>query len=295
MFNLQKSYKDSSITTPLIFVLSKGSDPVASFERFAEEANMAKKCEKISLGRGQGPKAEIMINENLNRGGWVLLMNCHLAVSWMPSLEAIVEQIDDTKHRDFRLWLTSTPNPHFPVSILQNSVKMTLEPPSGLRSNVLQTYEALSPEEFDECSKPETYKKLLFGFCFFHAIVQDRRKFGPIGWNIPYAFTNEDLIVSRRQLKKFVEAYDDVPFEVLNMLGAQINYGGRVTQTQDIRLIRTILESFINIDILTEGHKFSESGIYYSLAPGDKEDYLDYIKTLPLNPDPEAFGLHDNA
>ena len=172
---------------------------------------------------------------------------------------------------------------------------MTLEPPSGLKSNILQTYEALTPEEFEECSKPETYKKLLFGFCFFHAIVQDRRKFGPIGWNIPYAFTNEDLVVSRRQLKKFVEAYDDVPYEVLNMLGAQINYGGRVTQKQDIRLIQTILKSYINIDILTEGHKFSESGIYYSLVPGDKEDYLDYIKTLPLNPDPEAFGLHDNA
>ena len=58
VFNLAKSYKDSSITTPLIFVLSKGSDPVASFERFAEESNMSKKCEKISLGRGQGPKAE---------------------------------------------------------------------------------------------------------------------------------------------------------------------------------------------------------------------------------------------
>ena len=52
VFNLAKSYKDSSITTPLIFVLSKGSDPVASFERFAEESNMSKKCEKISLGRG---------------------------------------------------------------------------------------------------------------------------------------------------------------------------------------------------------------------------------------------------
>lgn len=206
-----------------------------------------------------------------------------------------MEQIDDTKHRDFRLWLTSVPNPHFPVSILQNSVKMTLEPPSGLRSNVLQTYEALTQEEFEECTKPEIYKKILFGFCFFHAIVQDRRKFGPIGWNIPYAFTNEDLIVSRRQLKKFVEAYEEVPYEVLNMLGAKINYGGRVTQTQDIRLIGTILEGYINSDILIEGHKFSPSGIYYSIPPGDKEDYLDYIKSLPLNPDPEAFGLHDNA
>lgn len=79
------------------------------------------------------------------------------------------------------------------------------------------------------------------------------------------------------------------------MLGAKINYGGRVTQTQDIRLIGTILEGYINSDILVEGHKLSESGIYYSLAPGDKEDYMDYIRTLPLNPDPEAFGLHDNA
>jgi dynein heavy chain len=90
-FNLAKSYKDSSITTPLIFVLSAGSDPVADFERFAGDMNMTKKVEKISLGRGQGPKAQVMINDNLTRGGWVLLMNCHLAVSWMPTLEAICE------------------------------------------------------------------------------------------------------------------------------------------------------------------------------------------------------------
>ena len=231
VFDLAKSYKDSSITTPLIFVLSTGSDPVADFNRFAEDMNMTKKCENISLGRGQGDKAEKMIMENLNRGGWVLLMNCHLAVSWMPRLEAIVESIDDTKHRDFRLWLTSMPNKSFPVSILQNSVKMTLEPPSGLKSNVLQTYSSLTQEEFEDCTKPEPYKKLLFGFCFFHAIVQDRRKFGPIGWNIPYAFTNEDLIVSRRQLKIFIEEYEQVPYKVLNYIGASINYGGRVTQS----------------------------------------------------------------
>jgi dynein heavy chain len=171
VFNLAKSYKDSSITTPLIFVLSTGSDPVADFERFASDMNMTKKVEKISLGRGQGPKAQTMINDNLTRGGWVLLMNCHLAVSWMPVLEQICESIDDTKHRDFRLWLTSMPTPAFPVSVLQNSVKMTLEPPSGLKQNVLGTYEALTEEQFSDCTKPEIYKMLLWGFCFFHAIV----------------------------------------------------------------------------------------------------------------------------
>jgi dynein heavy chain len=102
----------------LIFVLSTGSDPVADFKRFAEKMNMTKKCESCSLGRGMGPTAEKFIEEGLNRGGWVLLMNCHLSTSWMPKLEELVENMDDTKHRDFRLWLTSMPNKSFPVSIL---------------------------------------------------------------------------------------------------------------------------------------------------------------------------------
>lgn len=132
-FSIAKSFQESSTTTPLIFVLSAGSDPVADFKRFAEEKNMGKKCDSISLGRGQGKKAENCINENASRGGWALLMNCHLATSFMPKLENIVENLDDSNHRDFRLWMTSMPSGAFPVSVLQNSVKMTLEPPSGLK------------------------------------------------------------------------------------------------------------------------------------------------------------------
>jgi dynein heavy chain len=81
----------------------------------------------------------------------------------------------------------------------------------------------------------------------------------------------------------------------LNYIGAQINYGGRVTDDKDVRLINTILEGYMNENILIDDFAFSKSGTYRSIPVGDIEDYIDYIKKLPLNPDPEAFGLHDNA
>jgi dynein heavy chain len=86
-----------------------------------------------------------------------------------------------------------------------------------------------------------------------------------------------------------------IPYKVLNYIGAEINYGGRVTDDKDSRLIITILRTFINPGILEEGFKFSKSGLYFSPPTGEKEDYIDYIKSLPLNPHPEAFGLHENA
>ena len=63
------------------------------------------------------------------------------------------------------------PSPNFPVSILQTSVKMTMEPPTGLRSNLLRTYAALDNKVLNDCNKVDAYKKLMFSFSFFHAIV----------------------------------------------------------------------------------------------------------------------------
>eukprot|EP00435_Cladocopium_sp_Y103_P050787 s441_g15.t1 len=270
-FDIAKSYADSVNTTPLIFILSPGTDPVSDVIRFAEQVGMAKKFEPISLGQGQGPKAQSMIDRARQSGGWVLLSNCHLMQSWMPTLEAIVEQLDpETMSNNFRLWLTSMPAKSFPVQVLQNGVKMTNEPPSGLRANLLRSYTTVSDRLFDESNKPSVFKTLLFGFCFFHA---DRRKFGPIGWNIPYGFTPEDLAVCRQQLMLF-----DVPYKVLNFLGAQINYGGRVTDDKDKLLIST----------------YSSSGIYFAPNAENVEEFVEYIKSLPCNitcAQEEAFKL----
>merc|ERR1740138_832090 len=87
-FDIAKSFADSMNTTPLVFILSPGTDPVADVISFAEKLGMLKRFESISLGQGQGPKATKMIEAGFQLGGWVLLANCHLAESWMPTLEA---------------------------------------------------------------------------------------------------------------------------------------------------------------------------------------------------------------
>jgi len=189
------------------------------------------------------------------------------------------------------------PAASFPVQVLQNGVKMTNEPPSGLRANLLRSYSELTDKIFEESNKPDIFKTLLFGFCFFHAVVQDRRKFGPIGWNIPYGFTPEDLAVCRQQLMLFINQYVDVPYKVLNFLGAKINYGGRVTDGDDKKLISTILETYVCTGAVEgqDNYKYSSSGLYYPKAAPTVNDYIEYIRSLPLAPMPEAFGLHDNC
>ena len=295
-FDLAACYKESNNVTPLIFVLSTGADPMADLLKFADEMKFTKKFDKVSLGQGQGAKAEKLLSNGMERGLWVCLQNCHLASSWMPSLERILETTDPkTVHKDFRLWLTSMPSNEFPVQILQNGVKMTLEPPKGLKSNLTRSYNRITDDSINSCGKANELRKLMFGLCLFHAVIQDRRKFGPLGWNIRYGFTDGDLQVCQTQMKMFLDDYEQIPYRVIRFMCSEINYGGRVTDDKDRRLINNLLETFCNESLLIENYQFSDSGVYKIPSGEDIKTFKKYIDTLPIAPHPEVFGLHENA
>ena len=296
-FDLQACYADSSAIVPLVFILSAGSDPMGAVLRAAEQLKTT--VEPISLGQGQGPKAEMMIDRAKSKGTWVVLQNCHLAPSWMTTLEKICEELDpDEVHPSFRLWCTTYPSEVFPVAVLQNGVKMTNEPPKGIRANLLGSYSSdpiANPVFFESCDKGPEFRRLVFGLCFFHALVQERRLYGPLGWNIPYEFNESDMRISVQQLVLFLNENDNVPFKALLYTAGECNYGGRVTDDKDRRTLNCILSRFYKPAFLEVDHFVSPSGLFMTPPDGTRESFVEFIDSLPLVAPPEVFGLHDNA
>jgi dynein heavy chain len=295
-FDLDGAAADSTNTTPVIFVLSPGADPIADLIALAKSKGMETRLKILSLGQGQGAIAARLVDQGQKTGDWVCLQNCHLSASWMPELEKTQERQDEnTMHPDYRLWLTSMPSEAFPVPVLQSGIKLTNEPPRGLKANLKRTYADVSEEEFESCAKPREYKKLLFALAYFHAAILERRKYGAIGWNIPYAWMTSDFETSKRQLRMYLDEQEHVPYQALNYLVSACNYGGRVTDDKDVILIGAMLKRCFCPEVMNDSYRLSKLETYVAPPEGPLADTRTYIEGLPLDEDPEVFGLHPNA
>jgi len=179
-----------------------------------------------------------------------------------------------------------------PVPILQKSIKLTNEPPTGLKANLLRAYTLFDGTIWETSSKQGEFKAIIFALCFFHSVVCERRKFGPSGWNRGYPFNTGDLMVCIMVGNNYLEASAKIPWDDLRYLFGEIMYGGHITDNWDRRLCATFLRAYVREE-LVEGIQMFQG---FSSPPNlSYKEYGEYIEEAIERETPLAYGLHPNA
>jgi len=290
--------------TPVFFFLSPGANPYGLIEAEGKLEEDEKSIEdgtmvNVSLGQGQEPVADEGLDAMHKEGGWVFLQNIHLTAKWLPSLEKHLEELCIGPHPQFRVFLSAEPNPNpaicvIPLGIMQNSIKVTGEPPTGTKANMRTAMSHFSQEKLEQCqTKTSEYAVLVFGLCFFHNLVQGRGKFGAIGFSRIYPFNNGDLTISADVILNYLENNTKIPFEDLRYLVGQIMYGGHITDDWD-RIVTNCYLDFLMCEAYLEGGELCPN---YAIPVGITQyDVLkQYIEEATPVESPAVFGLHANA
>eukprot|EP00828_Plagiopyla_frontata_P040725 TRINITY_DN55_c0_g1_i5.p1 TRINITY_DN55_c0_g1~~TRINITY_DN55_c0_g1_i5.p1 ORF type:complete len:913 (-),score=135.15 TRINITY_DN55_c0_g1_i5:161-2899(-) len=304
---LESSIEDSDPSIPLFFILSSGADPVKEVEKVAKKRKIepGKSFFTLALGQGQAEIAQLRITQGNKEGHWVMLQNIHLMPSWLPELEKILDQFTQESgagNAQFRLFLSAEPSPNVPIAILDRSIKLTNEPPTGLKANMKRAWTYFSRDEIED--KDPKVKQILFALCFFHSTVIERRRFGSIGWNMFYPFNIGDLRDSSLVLNKYMESNQGgkVPFEDLIYIFGEIMYGGHIVDDWDRRLCLGYLDNIMDEKLFDEFELFPfidpKSGLSFRVpAPNTYEKFYEHIETNlgTSNESPLYYGLHPNT
>uniref|UniRef100_A0A669P3A4 AAA+ ATPase domain-containing protein n=1 Tax=Phasianus colchicus TaxID=9054 RepID=A0A669P3A4_PHACC len=292
ILEMEAMWSESDCRTPLTCFLSVGSDPTENIERLAKSKNIP--CRAISMGQGQEVHARRLLNQCMQDGGWLLLQNCHLGLVFLNELMDTITTTESMSE-DFRTWITTEAHPEFPINFLQASIKFTNEPPQGVKASLKRTYSTITQDHLEVSNMPQ-WKPLLYAVAFLHTTVQERRKFGPLGWNIPYEFNQADFTASVQFVQNHLDDMDikrGVNWSCVRYMLGEVQYGGRVTDDLDKALLNTFARVWFG------EHMFSDKFCFYKdyVIPKGKtvEDYLQYIEQLPVIDTPEVFGLHPNA
>uniref|UniRef100_A0A3Q3B280 Dynein axonemal heavy chain 10 n=1 Tax=Kryptolebias marmoratus TaxID=37003 RepID=A0A3Q3B280_KRYMA len=295
-------YEHSTPFSPIVFILSPGSDPASDLMKLAEGSGFGgSKFKFLAMGQGQEKVALELLDKAVSRGQWLMLQNCHLLVKWLKDLEKALERITKP-NPNFRLWITTNPIKDFPIGILQKSLKVVTEPPNGLKLNMRATFSKISNESLNTCPH-FAFKSLVYVLTFFHAVVQERRKYGKIGWNVPYDFNESDFFVCMEILdiyltKAYNQGDSNIPWETLKYLIGEVMYGGRAIDSFDRRILTVYMDEYLGDFVFytfRQFHFFSNKDVHYKIPPtGQKTVYVE-IEKMPLANTPEVLGLHSNA
>ena len=294
--NLENTHAESTERVPFVCILSSGSDPTDLIMLLAKK----RKTEVLSVSMGQGQEvvARRFVDQGSVSGCWALFQNCHLGLKFLEELELRLGDPANEFHEDFRSWVTAEPHPEFPIGLLQMSIKLTNEAPVGMKAGMKRSYAGFSQDTLDTVPRSE-WKTLLWVLCHCHSVTQERRKFGAIGWTVPYEFNASDLnactlFMQNHLLEMEAKKAKDVTWTTVRYMVSDIQYGGKITDDMDRRQMTSISENFYRQEVLEPGYSFLKG---YSIPQGnDINIFRKHIdENLPEVDSPEVVGLNQNA
>lgn len=305
-FDLASGYADSTCCKPLLFILSANYDPINSIRQLAETQLIERnRLTTLSMGQHQNSLAIKLIEDGVKSGNWVVLQNCHLAVDWMNVLERICDNLaPDTTNPDFRLFLTTNSTDIFPLSVIHGSVKLVNEPPKRLRDTLWRTFttQPIANENWlNENKNTDQLKALLFSVSFLHGIIGERRDFGAIGWTRPYDFNDTDLYISIHQFYEYLNAFNRIPYEILQIMLAECNYGAHMDEFCDLKLLKLFTTYFCSHGFSDSAGKLANNTLqietFFPTNYSNIDSILTHIKSLDDKCDDAATicGLHRSA
>lgn len=299
--NLIDMLTESSPNRPILFLLAPGSDPTNNIDELARKKKIAQF--KISMGEGMEEPAMLNIDNAQRDGNWVILNNCHLSLDFMAKMEEICNPKDKDVHENFRLWITTEKHNKFPLGLLQMALKVGYEPPKGIYAGMSRTYSTYINGDFLEKVEPyEKWRNIVFCVCFLHSIVYERRKFGPLGFCVPYEFNQSDLEASLTYIENHMNAaslgISQIQWKAIVYMVCEIQYGGRITDAIDREMFSTYGQLWLTQKVFDEtGFNFNTLSEFSYFIPDVQEigKYQEYIHTFPESDDPTIFGLNVSA
>jgi dynein heavy chain len=245
--DLAKLSYTATSKTPIICIISPGADPTNKIHEVAKKCKT--KCHNISMGQGQEIIARQYLNVARERGEWICIQNAHLAESFLQELEEMIHSFESC-HGNFKIWITTEPTDAFPMGLLHTGIRVTCEPPSGIRDAMVSLLSSMDPDTLEEVKLPY-WKSLLVSLSIMHVLCQERRKFGPAGWIVPYEFSNSDLLASMNVIASHLQDLRGkgkvtIDWESLHFLIGAIQYGGRIIDERDQGMMMAYCRRFVS-------------------------------------------------
>jgi dynein heavy chain 1 len=263
------------------------------------------KCTPVAMGSQEGfALADQAIAAAARTGNWVLLKNVHLAPAWLSQLEKRLQSLNP--NRNFRLFLTMETNPSIPVNILRQGRVLMNEPPPGIRANILDSLRSLNPTRLS--SGPAEKMRLYFLVAWFHAVVQERLRYVPIGWTKAFEFNDSDQEAALNTIDSWVATAAkgranidpaSIPWDALRSLIREAVYGGKI----DTEFDQSLLDSFVaqlfsprayDVDFQLVPKSDGEEGLLVPDAT-KLEQFVEWVSRLPEQEPPSYLALPPTA